>query len=785
MAPFFLPSGRRTARLSRSTVSAASGKPAYLTRLHPILPSLTWRALTRLAMLLLAAGGFSSLAGHVGILPGAELSLWPVGGIALAAGWRYGARWVLPAGAGAASTGWLTHGTAEVALTAFSASTLGALAAIAMLMRWSRTRPPTDRLQALVRFMTVALFVAAPVGATIGALTLGDLDAFARVEVFATHWLVDALGMTIVAPAVLALVGLSVRERAPDSIALTLLALTASMGIAGAAALLLDAGRPELARTASLFYLPILVWGAARMTERAHALTLFATALPVLAVQWREIPGPHLPLDGVLLVVLTAVVGLVVHAIVGDRRLAASRLSERLHGDVTTGLLTDRGMSLWLEERLSRTDRPNHGLIGLQVANFDSIQDLCDPTLVLRLEQAIAGLILRQMPGGRAARLAPGRYACLLPVDTEPEVRDLARSLYGQLNGLPCGDDAVNIRLIVDVGGLLIDGRAGATPDECLASLAEAMKLAASVHEPRLFTETLSRDRIEARQDRRRRIEHLRTAIREQRLELFAEPMSDPQAQPGQLAFEVLTRLRASDGTLVYPQAFLPLAVEVRATIDFDRGVIAQVFRWLAGNPDALARTHSCSINLFGPTISDATTPAYIREQRMRFAIPPEKIVFEITESEAIRDPDAARRLLDELRRDGFRIALDDFGTGLSSFDYLKRFPVDYLKIDGAFIRGLLETPLDEEIVMATVRVARRLGIRTVAEHVREQAIRDRLTALGVDIMQGEAIGTPMPIGELFERRARLRPVNERSERRAGSTAEGRGPLAADAGPST
>lgn len=763
-------------------VFTVPGKSDHLRTLPFSLPPRSWRVLLRLTMLLVAAGGFSWLGVWVTVAPGAALALWPVGGIALAAGWRYGVRWVLPAGVGAAGAGWLTQDAADVALTAFSASTLGALAAITLLMRWTRARPPIDRLQALVRFMTVALFVAAPVGAAIASLAIANPDATSHLAVFATHWVMDALGMTLVAPAVLALVGLPIRERASASFSLTLLALTVALTIAGFVAFLLGSGRPELARTVALLYLPLVAWSAARMTEHVHALTLCATAVPMLAVQMLQPPGSHLPLDGLLLIVLTCVTGLVVHAIVGDRRLATARLAERLHEDASTGLLSDRGLSLWIEERLSRTGRPNLGLIGLRIANFESIRDLCEPGHTLRLEQAIAGLILRQIPGGRAARLAPGRYACLLPMNTEPEVRDLARGLYGQLNGLPCGDDAPSVRLIVDIGGLLIDGHARATPDECLSSLAEAMKVAASVREPRLFIETLSQTRIETRRDRRRRREHVRTAIREQRLEVFAEPMSDPQAPAGQFAFEVLTRLRSTDGDLVYPQQFLPLVVEARATIDLDRGVIAQVFRWLSSNPEALERTHSCSINLFGPTISDTATPAYIREQRARFAIPAEKIVFEITESEAIRDPEAARRLLEELRRDGFRIALDDFGTGLSSFDYLKRFPVDYLKIDGAFIRGLLDTPLDEEIVLATVRVARRLGIRTVAEFVRDEATRDRLTALGVDIMQGEAIGRPVPIGVLFERSRRHRATA--GERRNLEMAGSRGLLTADASPS-
>ncbi|HWS76352.1 MAG TPA: EAL domain-containing protein, partial [Quisquiliibacterium sp.] len=231
---------------------------------------------------------------------------------------------------------------------------------------------------------------------------------------------------------------------------------------------------------------------------------------------------------------------------------------------------------------------------------------------------------------------------------------------------------------------------------------------------------------------------------------VHAQPIVDPEAPPGMLSFEILTRLRDRDGTMIRPPEFLPLAVQAQMTVELDRGVIHKVFAWLAANPEALARTHKCSINLSGLTMSDGSIPAYIREQRTLFGIPSEKVVFEITESEAIRNPGAASRLVDDLKADGFGIALDDFGTGLATFEYLKRFPLDYLKIDGSFIRNLISNPIDEEIVLSTVRVARRLKVRTIAEHVHNQEIYDRLLTLGVEYVQGELIGTPIPLETLF-----------------------------------
>jgi len=226
--------------------------------------------------------------------------------------------------------------------------------------------------------------------------------------------------------------------------------------------------------------------------------------------------------------------------------------------------------------------------------------------------------------------------------------------------------------------------------------------------------------------------------------------MIDPDAPPGMLSYEVLIRLLDRDGGLIRPPEFLSLAVQAQMTPMMDRGVIRWIFSWLAEHPDALARTWKCSINLSGLTMSDGTIAGFIREQRALYDIPAEKIVFEITESEAIRNPGAASRLVDDLKAEGFGIALDDFGTGLATFEYLKRFPLDYLKIDGSFIRNLVSNPIDEEIVLSTVRVARRLNIRTVAEHVHNQFTLDRLTEIGIDHVQGDLIGAAAPIAQLF-----------------------------------
>jgi EAL domain-containing protein (putative c-di-GMP-specific phosphodiesterase class I) len=359
--------------------------------------------------------------------------------------------------------------------------------------------------------------------------------------------------------------------------------------------------------------------------------------------------------------------------------------------------------------------------------------------------------VLRRQPGMRAAaRLSAGRYTLLIEADSIARVRAVARELYSQLNGQTFRSEHGSVRLQSCAGGLLIDRHALIDSEDCVVSLADAMAIAASVREPQLFVEPLSQTMIDARRSHQSRIEHIGEAIREQRFSLHAQPMIDPEAPAGMLSYEVLLRLLDGDGGLIRPPEFLSLAVQAQMTPAMDRGVIRSVFAWLATNPDALARTWKCSINLSGLTVGDGTIAGFIREQRAEHGIPASKIVFEIAESEAIRNPAGAARLVDDLKADGFGIALDDFGAGLATLETLKRFPLDYLKIDGSFIRNLVSNPIDEEIVLSTVRVAQRLNVRTVAEHVHNHDVLDRLTELGVGYLQGELIGKPRPLAALF-----------------------------------
>lgn len=735
---------------------------------------------------------------------GAALLVWPASAVAFAFGWRYGRLWTLPAALGAGFWGLSVTGSTGFALICALSAIPGAILALTALTRLAEWRPVEHRRQAISRFLLAALLLAAAADAAVfavgshwlgtalaapgpadpGLAQAGLVQAGAGLlPVFIGAWLIDAAGLLIVTPAVLAFV-----DDASDPDAsyfgarlFDLPAVALGLLIAASAFLIGRAGGPtslagNWAPLLLFFAFPLLAWSAARLGERSHALTALLIALPLLASQTWQTPGPPVgvglgnllggalamappiapgpPLTQALwvtaLLVAAALSALLLQAVCADWRLATNRVAQQSRRDMTTGLLNDRGLLAEISDHLVAADRGSLGLVSLHLSNFEAVGELCGAVEAIQLEQACSELLRRQPCLRFAARVAPGRYVIVVSAETVAQVRAIARELYSQLNGQLFQTDHGSLRLQCCAGGLLLDRHTVITSEDCLSALADAANIAASVRDPRIFVEPLSQMMIDARRTQQGKIEHIREAIRDNRIELHAQLVNDPDAPPGTRSFELLTRLRDRDGSLIQPPEFLGLAAQAQLSIPLDRAVVRRAFEWLSEHPKALSETWKCSINLSGATMSDGSIAEHIREQRAHFGIPASQIVFEITESEAIRNPAAASRLVDDLKQQGFGIALDDFGTGLATFEYLKRFPLDYLKIDGSFIRNLMSNPIDEEIVISTIRVAARLQLRTIAEHVHSSEICERLRALGIDRQQGDFFGKPVPLAEIF-----------------------------------
>lgn len=729
-----------------------------------------------LAVRCLHAAGLSLLLCAVAQLISAgsawKLLIWPSAAVGFAFAWYHGLRWLPVAAAGAGLWALAATQDPRYALILGAASMLGPWQAIRLLRRLADWKPPEYRLDSVSRFLAMSLLVSAPINALLfGGLVytfqIAPLHQYGVAQLLLSAWLADVLGMLLVCPALLALLRparltADEEEVAADAASprFSILTVLVVLGIAALAYVLHRLGQGHYAGLVLFAVFVPMIWAAAsQATGRADAYTLLLAGLPLLASRAYAVTDTHGAGFGEtvsvsLLLCCAVLAAQLLQALAADRSLALVRMSRQARQDMSTGLLNDRGMIAELTDRLASPNRPRYGLIGLYISNYDAIHDLCGTVEAMQLEQATAQLLIQQNGTQLAARLSAGRYTMLIHAETVAQVRAVAREIYTQLSGKVFQTEHGSIRLQCHIGGLLLDPNSQISSEDCLSALSDAQAIAASVRDPQLFVEPLSQTMIDARRAHQKKIEHIRDAIRNDRIELYAQPLIDPEAPSQMRSYEVLTRLRDKDGQLIRPPEFLTLASQAQMSVPLDRGVIRLAFEWLAANPEALALTWKCSINLAGATMSDDTIADFIREQRANNAIPAAKVVFEITESEAIRNPAAASRLVDDLKAQGFGIALDDFGTGLATFEYLKRFPLDYLKIDGSFVRNLMTNPIDEEIILSTVRVAKRLKLRTVAEHVHNAAIYERLTDLGVSYLQGDFFGKAMPLAEMFERQA-------------------------------
>lgn len=729
-----------------------------------------------LAVRCLHAAGLSLLLCAVAQLISAgsawKLLIWPSAAVGFAFAWYHGLRWLPVAAAGAGLWALAATQDPRYALILGAASMLGPWQAIRLLRRLADWKPPEYRLDSVSRFLAMSLLVSAPIdallfGGLVYTFQIAPLHQYGVAQLLLSAWLADVLGMLLVCPALLALLRparltADDEEVAADAASprFSILTVLVVLGIAALAYVLHRLGQGHYAGLVLFAVFVPMIWAAAsQATGRADAYTLLLAGLPLLASRAYAVTDTHGAGFGEtvsvsLLLCCAVLAAQLLQALAADRSLALVRMSRQARQDMSTGLLNDRGMIAELTDRLASPNRPRYGLIGLYISNYDAIHDLCGTVEAMQLEQATAQLLIQQNGTQLAARLSAGRYTMLIHAETVAQVRAVAREIYTQLSGQVFQTEHGSIRLQCHIGGLLLDPNSQISSEDCLSALSDAQAIAASVRDPQLFVEPLSQTMIDARRAHQKKIEHIRDAIRNDRIELYAQPLIDPEAPSQMRSYEVLTRLRDKDGQLIRPPEFLTLASQAQMSVPLDRGVIRLAFEWLAANPEALALTWKCSINLAGATMSDDTIADFIREQRANNAIPAAKVVFEITESEAIRNPAAASRLVDDLKAQGFGIALDDFGTGLATFEYLKRFPLDYLKIDGSFVRNLMTNPIDEEIILSTVRVAKRLKLRTVAEHVHNAAIYERLTDLGVSYLQGDFFGKAMPLAEMFERQA-------------------------------
>ncbi len=199
--------------------------------------------------------------------------------------------------------------------------------------------------------------------------------------------------------------------------------------------------------------------------------------------------------------------------------------------------------------------------------------------------------------------------------------------------------------------------------------------------------------------------------------------------------------------------AFLPAAECYNLAAKLDRWVIDTALTWFAAHPEQLERLSLCSINLSGQSLGDQDFLRFVIDKFRERQVPPGKICFEITETATIANLSSATDFIATLKKLGCYFALDDFGSGLSSFAYLKNLAVDFLKIDGMFVKDTVDDPTDLAVVISINQIGHAMGKKTIAEFVENEAILEKLREIGVDYAQGYGIGRPMLLTEMLNKR--------------------------------
>lgn len=258
------------------------------------------------------------------------------------------------------------------------------------------------------------------------------------------------------------------------------------------------------------------------------------------------------------------------------------------------------------------------------------------------------------------------------------------------------------------------------------------------------------------------RIHH---ALKEDRLRLYAQrilPLGsehtqldlsfdgpEPEKAKSGEYYELLVRVEDEQGRLILPGAFLPAAERYNLASRIDRWVISAAFDWLTQHRDHLREVQLCTINLSGVSLGDEAIMRLIEDRLDKGVVQARQICFEVTETAAVGNFAEAKRFVGALRKRGCRFALDDFGSGVSSFGYLKSLPVDFVKIDGTFVRDIDKDPIDFAMVRSINEIGHIMGKQTIAEFVDSKSVLQKLREIGVDFVQGYAISMPEPVGNL------------------------------------
>jgi len=421
--------------------------------------------------------------------------------------------------------------------------------------------------------------------------------------------------------------------------------------------------------------------------------------------------------------------------------------------DPTTGLLTrpafeKRAQSLLTPEAMQTSNCVIYVDIDrLHVLNENLGMHVGDEVIV-----RVAEVIRRNLsPRMLAARISGDRYALFVGDASLDTAQGIAENLREGLErlGFVAGDQPVEVSASFGVARI-------AESKHPLSHALAAAEIACKAAKDR------GRDRVETYEDSDQSIVRrytdvtlvgtLRSALAHDRFRLEAQCIVPMNGAPGGPKFELLLRMTDERGQSISPDKFFSAAERYQLAPAIDRWVVRKVLRTLAIHSAKLTSLGACfAVNISGQSVGDQDFCAFLETELRESGLPPQLISFELTETAAVANIVRAEALMRRLRELGFDVALDDFGRGLSSLSYLKTLPVTCLKIDGTFVRDVVGDDRSQAMLSAIVQLARAMGLRTVAECVESDQIRDITRDLGVEYGQGFSIGRPTPLERVID----------------------------------
>ncbi len=462
--------------------------------------------------------------------------------------------------------------------------------------------------------------------------------------------------------------------------------------------------------------------------------------------------APILGSDGTLLGVVLAF-----HDVT-QTRLMERQLAWQASHDALTGLMNRREFERKLAEAIAQAhrDQQNHVLCYLDLDRFKVINDSYGHAAGDELIRQVAILLRNHLSSSDiVARLGGDEFGIILYHCDLTQAQAISNTIRKSIQDFRFMWQTHYSTIRASIGLVQID--VDSTDLTHVMSAADAVCYAAKKRgRNRVYPYHENDAEVAQQRAERQWIERLNRALETDRFQLYAQTiqLTAPSEHPSIHLHEILLRLVNERGELVLPLNFMPAAEQYSLMPDIDQWVIRKFFQSYENQEGVCLRTKSLrnclfTINLSGASVNDDQFLNFLKVQFDTFQVPPQSICFEITERVAIANLEKAAQLIRDIKHIGCHFALDDFGSGVSSFSYLRHLPIDYLKIDGNFVRSLLSDPVNCAIVESVNHIGHLMGIQTIAEFVETSAVRERLEVMGIDYVQGFAVHRPVPLAEL------------------------------------